>query len=112
MRVSVQARPGPPRARQRVKRVAGEGEARSKGQAKRTSLRGKKNRRENSDVRQGLENKPRGIRPNEEAKMKKIPIPKMPSKEEVDDHIIKGHVKFESWCKHCVRGLHHDSNFT
>ena len=35
---------------------------------------------------------------------KKVHIPKMPSKEEVDDHIIKGHVKFAAWCKHCIRG--------
>ena len=48
--------------------------------------------------------RPRGIVPNEAAKMKKVLVPKAPTKDAVDDHNLKGHVKFEAWCQHCVRG--------
>ena len=38
-----------------------------------------------------------------ERKTKRMPDPRLPSKEEQEEHALT-HVPFRSWCRHCVRG--------
>ena len=34
----------------------------------------------------------------------KIMNPKLPSKEEIEEHYLQGHLPYRAWCSHCVRG--------
>ena len=40
---------------------------------------------------------------SEGATIKKLIDPKLPSKEDVDRHWIKGHVEYRNWCEVCVK---------
>ena len=33
---------------------------------------------------------------------RRLPTPLLPSKEEIDEHAVMGHVQYRSWCPHCV----------
>ena len=37
-------------------------------------------------------------------RVKKVHDPKLPSKEEVKEHYVSGHMPYRSWCHHCIRG--------
>ena len=41
---------------------------------------------------------------DEARRVKKFQNPRMPSKEEIEDREVAGHLPFRSWCTHCVRG--------
>ena len=37
-------------------------------------------------------------------RVKTIKVPREPFKWQREEHIAKGHVEFQDWCAHCVRG--------
>ena len=37
-------------------------------------------------------------------KTKRYQNPRMPSREEIEDHEVAGHLPFRSWCTHCIKG--------
>lgn len=64
----------------------------------------KRMRMANEDERLGSEMRPKGVKPREEKKIRLVPIPVRPQAWQVEEHNVKGHVHFEAWCEHCVRG--------
>ena len=40
----------------------------------------------------------------EEVKVKVLPDPGAPTKQEVEDHKARNHLPYRAWCPHCVRG--------
>ena len=45
---------------------------------------------------------------DEARRVKKFQNPRMPSKEEIEDHEVAGHLPFRPWRTHCVRGKGHE----
>lgn len=53
----------------------------------------------------GNEGSPERIGNKKDKVLKKLTDPMMPSKEEVEEHILRGHIPYRNWCGICIKAM-------